>query len=657
MPASTARTNEQRKEAGLAPRDVRKKKNVEISNLVASELGGRRCEIISAPNTRDDLAGKTCVVEEYIKISDQYRVRMEFTKEVLLLGVGYLKRRDRTPQDPGYYVECKNNRLIRRDFKSNEECRAFIASLRADVKESTEVDPNADAKAEQAAADLLAELGLEDLEGPCSSAPKKNQPASSGGKKKKRGGKTKGRKSDPAATQLPAVAAPRVPRRDGSTQQLLSVLSASELKRRRREDRIEGRGESLLVFSVAIDVSMNECGICLGEWTNPVKLPCGHSFCADCLSGWKSKHAFGQAEEGQRRRCPLCRGTIPPSQEQVARMKAAKFLMMDTCDPHYIDHVIRVKQFEAEYGEDWDGTMIEYDCDFVNIPDYVIKAFYSGDFRIVLHWLEKGNIKERVNAKWEEGGNIGLLYFAAMKKQHDLMSYLLLNGADVNILDFGGLSLLRAFCLDKTNPSQQVRLILSWGAELFEKNERVTKERKLALRQEMSAKGNVEISNLVASELGGRRCEIVSAPNTRDDLFGMTCVVDEYIIESDQYKVRMEFTNEELLLGVGHLKRRDRTPQDPGYYVESKNNRLIRRDFKSNEECQAFIASLGAGVGELSKVDPDAEARAEQAAADFLAELGLEDLEGPSNNTPKKNNQPAASSKKKKRGGKKKGRK
>ncbi|EJK65409.1 hypothetical protein THAOC_13732, partial [Thalassiosira oceanica] len=282
----------------------------------------------------------------------------------------------------------------------------------------------------------------------------------------------------------------------------------------------------------------------------------------------------------------------------------------------------------------------------------------KGNLQAVLQWLGKGKVRERVNAKWEEGGNIGLLYIAATMKQHNLMSYLLLNGADVNVLDSAGHSVLRAFCLNETNPSQLVRLILSWGAELFEKGERVTKERKLAWRHKMSEEGNAEISNLVAPELGGRRCEIVSAPETHDDLAGKTCVVEEYIEISDQYRVRMEFTNEVLLLDSDNLKRRDRTPQDPGYYVECKNNRLIHRDFKSNEECQAFIASLGSDVGELSKVGSDAEAKAEQAAADLLAELGLEDLEGPSSSASKKNNQPVASSgKKKKRGGKKKGRK
>ncbi|EJK56749.1 hypothetical protein THAOC_23300 [Thalassiosira oceanica] len=160
---------------------------------------------------------------------------------------------------------------------------------------------------------------------------------------------------------------------------------------------------------------MNECGICLGEWTNPVRLPCGHSFCADCLSGWKPKHGFEQAEKGQRKRCPLCRAALPPSRDQISEMKGAKLLMKNTSHPDYEDHVLRVKRFEAEYGEDWDGTMIEYDSDFVNLPMYVGIALNKGNVRAVLQWLSKGNIRERVNAKCEEAGNLGLLYLSARR--------------------------------------------------------------------------------------------------------------------------------------------------------------------------------------------------------------------------------------------------
>ncbi|EJK64727.1 hypothetical protein THAOC_14510, partial [Thalassiosira oceanica] len=398
---------------------------------------------------------------------------------------------------------------------------------------------------------------------------------------------------------------------------------------------------------------MNECGICLGEWTNPVTLPCGHSFCADCLSGWKPKHAYGPAEEEQRKRCPLCRGVVPPSQEQIAEMTLYKSLMQDTSHPQYEYCVREVKRFEAEYGEDWDGTMIEYDSDFVDLPTHVIKALGKGNFRAVLIWLSEGT---RVNAKSKECGNAGLLYFAAICEQHDLMIYLLLKGADVNILNFGGSTVLTCVFIDEDNPLESFRLLLSWGAELFHCGKRVTKELKLSLCQDMAAKGHVETANLMSSELGGRRCEIVCAPNARDDLVGKTCVAEEYVEISDHYKVRMEFTDEELFLGTDNLKRRDRTPQDPGYYVEFQNNRLIRRDFKSNEECQAFIASLGSDEEESSEVDPDAEAKAEQAAAELLAELGLDDLENPNSCAPKKNNQ-STSGKKKKRGGKKKGRK
>ena len=338
-------------------------------------------------------------------------------------------------------------------------------------------------------------------------------------------------------------------------------------------------------------------------------------------------------------------------------MKLSKSLMGNTAHPRYDEYAERVKQFEAKYGEDWESTMIEYSSDFVGLPFYVVKAVREDNLRTVLQWLSKGDIKKRVNAKCEERGNSGLLCFAAVNNRRDLMSYLLINGADANILESYGGSVLSMVCCDEDIRSQETRLLLSWGAELFDEGKQLTKLEKLAVFVNLSRKGDAKaaIAKLMSSELGGRRCEIVSATNTLGDLVGKTCVVEEYLERSDQYKVKMEFTNEVLLLGVDNLKRRDRTPQDPGYYVEWQNNRLIRRDFKSNEECQAFVANLSAVE---SEVDPEKEAKAEQAAADLLAELGLEDLEGPSGSAAQKEKQPvAACKKKKKRGGKKKGRK
>ena len=365
---------------------------------------------------------------------------------------------------------------------------------------------------------------------------------------------------------------------------------------------------------------------------------------------------------GQSKRCPLCQGTIPPSRDEISNIKLAKKIMNDTAHPAHLrcydEYAELVKQFEAKYGEDWESTMIEYSSDLVGLPRYVAVATGEGNVRTVLLWLGKGDIKERVNAKCHEVGNSSLLWAAATDNRHDLMSYLLLNGADVNILTSTGASVLQlVVCSDQRNHSQAARLLLSWGAELFENGKQMTEERKLEWRNYVFGTENAAIAKLMSSELGGRRCEIISTPNTRSDLVGKTCVVEEYVMKSNQYKVTMEFTNEVLLLGMENLKRRDRTPQDPVYYVECKNIRLIRRDFKSNEECQAFIADLGADEEELTEVDPEKEAKAEQAAADLLAELGLEDLDGLSSSASKKEKQPVSAGKKKKRGGKKKGRK
>ncbi|EJK58169.1 hypothetical protein THAOC_21728, partial [Thalassiosira oceanica] len=131
--------------------------------------------------------------------------------------------------------------------------------------------------------------------------------------------------------------------------------------------------------------------------------------------GWKSKYAFGYRKDQQRgRRCPLCRGTIPPSQEEISSIKMTQFVMKktDKSDPSYEGYARKVKQFEAEYGEDWEGTAIEYDDDYVNLPFYVFEAAKGGNFRTtILHFKARqrqrqGLGKCKVRMCWEHGATV-----------------------------------------------------------------------------------------------------------------------------------------------------------------------------------------------------------------------------------------------------------
>ena len=96
------------------------------------------------------------------------------------------------------------------------------------------------------------------------------------------------------------------------------------------------------------------------------------------------------------------------------------------------------------------------------------------------------------------------------------------------------------------------------------------------------------------NELVKRRCEIVNL-NKRKDLIGQTCVVEKYIAKKDRYKVTTEHANETFLVGRDNLKRRDRTPNDPGYYITFEGGEYKRHAFASNEECQEFVRSLRSG--------------------------------------------------------------
>ena len=58
----------------------------------------------------------------------------------------------------------------------------------------------------------------------------------------------------------------------------------------------------------------DRCLICLEPPREPMRLPCGHSFCAGCVAGLRSK--------GVSQACPLCRAPLPPGSEKLFELAA-----------------------------------------------------------------------------------------------------------------------------------------------------------------------------------------------------------------------------------------------------------------------------------------------------------------------------------------------
>jgi hypothetical protein len=255
----------------------------------------------------------------------------------------------------------------------------------------------------------------------------------------------------------------------------------------------------------------------------------------------------------------------------------------------------------------------------VVLPNDIFVAAKKNNMQKVLNWLGPIPVdKRRVNARNPEFMDITLVHYAVLDKNSDLLSILLQLGADVDPVNAAGSTPFSTYCYDPQFYAQ-ARLLLEWGAEIsncpgVSKDDFI----EAALLQ-----GNTILANLLKSEFGGRRCEIINL-TSRPDLNGSTCVVEKYLPDKGRYKVIFEMSKEVGLVGPENLKRRDRTPDDCGYYVTYKTGRFTRHEFASKEECQAFVASLTDKGDQSEDVDAEAEARAEQAAASLLAELEID---------------------------------
>ena len=316
----------------------------------------------------------------------------------------------------------------------------------------------------------------------------------------------------------------------------------------------------------------------------------------------------------------------PPTKEMLSQLKFYRNAKSTLEAEGDITAISTVERLEREVG-DWTET-IDYSQDkCLVLPNNIHLAARNGNIQKVLDWLGPLPVdKQRINAKNPEVADVAILHSAVLNNNSDLLSILLQLGADVDPVDAAGATPL-AMSL-KPEYNTQARLLLEWGAEISNCAS-VSKDGFIQLALKF---GNSKLANLLKSEFGGRRCEIIDLPK-HPDLIGKTCLVEKYLPDKDRYKVVFEASKEVGLVGPENLKRRDRTPDDCGYYISHKNDRFSRNDFASKEECKAFVASLTGAA---------AEARAEEAAEALLAELSIES---------------SADSDRKSKGGKKKGEK
>ena len=72
--------------------------NEELVSILQSKLRGRRCELVNL-TSQSEMNGRTCIVEEHLKSSNQYKVTVQGRrKEKIIVSPDNLKRRDQTPQ-------------------------------------------------------------------------------------------------------------------------------------------------------------------------------------------------------------------------------------------------------------------------------------------------------------------------------------------------------------------------------------------------------------------------------------------------------------------------------------------------------------------------------------------------------------------------------
>ena len=204
----------------------------------------------------------------------------------------------------------------------------------------------------------------------------------------------------------------------------------------------------------------------------------------------------------------------------------------DVASEEYMHAKSRVEELEHEIG-DWTETIGYSGDDRLALPPYICDAVVANDIQKVLSWLGPLPVdKQRIKAENPDWMDYTLVDYAVISENSDLLSILLQLGADVDPVHANGDTPL-AVVSYKPKYYAQGRLLLEWGAELSNCACYCSNDKFIEL---VLKNGNIKLANLMKSEFGGRRCEIINL-SKRPDLVGKTCVVEKSMPEKGRYKV------------------------------------------------------------------------------------------------------------------------
>jgi len=301
--------------------------------------------------------------------------------------------------------------------------------------------------------------------------------------------------------------------------------------------------------SLYLGADRPKCNLCNEGATNGVSVPCCHSkFCLTCLNLHRPYVDLGQANE---KGCPTCGNKLPPTDAMIAN------------DPRL---------------SNWnDADRLKYDL-FAVLESNTLLAAKEGRIGFILDFIGYPGFIDRNRLEAIDAmGALNLVHAAAAFGRSDLLVVLLQYGAKVDsYTDFGATPLSSALthvhdqCKAKHygNRSEAVDCstlftLLQWGADT-------------TILHHLAACGSLpdydalrtydpKLVQLLESEFGGRRCEVIGL-QSRPELNGEMCLIENYYKSKNRYKAVLESTGEVFSLSPNNLKRRDCSLQNGASY-------------------------------------------------------------------------------------------